>query len=131
MVKECKFCKKVFETDMKKMIYCSHKCATDAHKEKIREKKEQIKKICAVCGAPFETNRPHKMTCSYECAEIRYRGKRAEYGRKKKFENKNKKEKSTPTKKLVDDAVVARKLGMTYGQYKAMQYMNINGDKDK
>lgn len=92
---------------------------------------KKITKECAVCGAQFVTNRPHKVACSYECAEIRYRRKRMEYERKKRIENKNKKEKSKPTNTLVDDAVVARQLGMTYGQFKAMQYMNINGDKDK
>lgn len=92
---------------------------------------KKITKECAVCGAQFVTNRPHKVACSYECAEIRYRRKRMEYERKKRIENKNKKEKSKPTNKLVDDAVVARKLGMSYGKYKEMQYREEMGWKNE
>lgn len=89
----------------------------------------KIERECIVCGKSFIANRPQIITCSYECSKIRFREKQAEYKRKNKLENQNKKEKQTPTKKLVDDAVNARKLGKSYGQYKAMEYMNMRGGK--
>ncbi len=84
--------------------------------------KKQITKICDVCGTQFVTNRPHQVSCSYECAKIRCRRRQAENRRKNKIENQNRKERQTHTKQLVDDAVEARKLGMSYGKYKEMQY---------
>lgn len=113
MIKTCEHCKKVFETDISKQIYCSKKCSVDDYREKHRKEKEKIIKKCVICGEVFEADRETAVCCSEHCRAIR---------KKLREQAKTPKRKTTNTQKLVEDAKKAREAGLTYGQWQARQY---------
>lgn len=71
-------------------------------------------KECVVCGKSFMPTNSRQIYCSKECKTEDYKA----YGPPAK------KKKKKPNNDLVDVAVKARKAGMTYGQYVAMEYLN-------
>ena len=73
---------------------------------------------CKVCGKEFITDSNIRKCCSDECKKINARrnGKIWADKQKNKQPKKKKKEKKLT---IVDIAVMARKAGMTYGQYVA------------
>ena len=76
---------------------------------------------CVICGRSFMYDRGKKITCSEECAIKRNRIRSAEYKaeqRKKPKVQRKKKVKSNLNKDLKE----ARKLGMSYGVYKAVMH---------
>lgn len=113
MIKICECCKKQFETDTKRTIYCSKKCCQDAYRERRYTEKEKIIKQCVVCGEFFEADRETAVCCSDHCRAIR---------KKLREQAKTPKRKTTNTQKLVEDAKKAREAGLTYGKWQERQY---------
>lgn len=71
--KECKYCKKPFETEFSFQVYCSDQCQQRAHYERKRLSKEielskMKKKVCPVCGKEFETATASRKYCGNPCA---------------------------------------------------------------
>lgn len=76
---------------------------------------KQIKK-CESCGAEFETDRGYQKYCSRECRLEMSRS----LAKQRTQEKKKKKDDS-----LGRACIEARRLGITYGQYQAMQYIKM------
>lgn len=83
--------------------------------------------VCIICGKSFVYDKGKKITCSNECAAQRNRIKNCEYKRevRKKFRAdeqvyKPKSKKKKAADNLNKDLIEARKLGMSYGIYKAV-----------
>lgn len=74
---------------------------------------------CKVCGKEFVTRTKIKQLCSEECAKINAKNNFKNFEERRK-EERQKKDKGTT---LTEMAVKAKELGMTYGQYSAMLYM--------
>lgn len=71
-------------------------------------------KNCKYCGKEFEAVRKTHNCCSRRCAVRLCNEKKAE-------------EKALPESHLVPNCQAARKLGMSYGKFKAMQYIERMG----
>ena len=92
-----------------------------------------INMVCPVCGKKFRANNDFQRTCSKSCAAIlRERNKRKKKEEKNidNYEDVPKREKCLVTglqnfesrnKELISDAEEAIKIGMTYGQYSAIE----------
>lgn len=78
------------------------------------------KKYCAVCGKEFYTHTSKVICCSDECQEERSKVLASQRRAKKR----NDKTKTYHRPSLDNEIDEARKLGMTYGQYKAMKYID-------
>lgn len=80
-------------------------------------------KICGICGKKFKPQFGRKY-CSVRCREEAVRRRSREQWRKCKNSGKKKvKQTKKEDSKLSDIAKKARENGMSYGKYKAMQYM--------
>lgn len=75
--------------------------------------------ICVICGKRFEYMKGTKVTCSIECKEERQR----QYSRKRNEELKVNKPPKKINSNLDDIEKEARKLGMSYGKYMALNAM--------
>ena len=75
---------------------------------------------CKVCGKEFIGASSRNYTCSEECLMIAHR--RRASGREV-YKNVN------TGRQFIADSIEARKLGMSYGKYKALQYIANGGTK--
>lgn len=91
-------------------IYCSDACRRKWNKENsVEEPKKRFKFYCRWCSKEFETERDSDLFCSSTC--------------------KKKDKESRKHDALSRDAIEARKLGITYGEYQARKYWEIEGPK--
>lgn len=115
-MKICEACGKKFETNTLKQKYCSHKCATTAYRIKkrseiFRQVFNKEKYTCRWCGKQFDSSTPAEY-CSADC-------RKAHRANRKTSNKKNMKE-------IVRINELARKEGLTYGQYLARHgYGNV------
>ena len=81
-------------------------------------------KSCVICGNKFVSRFTKVSTCSSECHEIREKQRHKEYIAKRKTPKK-----ATVAKadKLAETAKAARDTGLTYGQYKAQETIELYG----
>ena len=80
---------------------------------------EEVQRECKFCGKSFTPTTGQQRYC---CDACRYRA--SNLNKKDHITKKSEKAMKKRVKEgLVADTVEARKLGMTYGQYKAMQYV--------
>lgn len=111
----CAFCGKEFDIGRRNR-YCSeecyHKAAAVRQKERDARLREERKPVCPLCGKKFVRTKTRKKYCSTECAN--------EAGDVKEVYNPARKKKQSH---LAAANGAARDMNMTYGQYKAMQYM--------
>lgn len=82
-----------------------------------------VNKKCVVCGKIYQA-RTNSKTCSEECKKIRYRqvntrAHKAMYHNNKRLNGID----GYRAVSLESDNEKARKMGLTYGQYKAMQFL--------
>lgn len=112
--------------------YCSDLCRYNANNRRSKEKYQLTKKkpkehtvTCGCCGKKFKTTIVSRKYCSAECGEIMKKRVSAEHNRKKR-----KREQELLAKRIVVpidgiDAVAAaaRDAGMSYGQLKAMEFL--------
>ena len=86
----------------------------------------QIETFCRCCGAKFTASRRSQIFCSKEC-RTRYHQSGvkspANINTKKKAEKKKELTKAQKQKRFTDEVVKAKELGMSYGQYKALKYI--------
>lgn len=127
----CPVCKKKFVSKKGKK-YCSDDCRRKAEKKRNRERYQKLKgklsegKIvkCGCCGKEFNTKNGGSKYCSKDCRLIMSRRISAEY-------NRNRRELTkafimqTETKSDGINAVAAaaKAAGMSYGQYKAAEFL--------
>lgn len=128
MVKTCVICEKMFETKTSRQLCCSPECSNEHHRRYcIKHAKIAIAKtkVCVICGEEFETTHSRKITCSEQCGRENHRRNSVENSKKwyarKKIERNNSVKKDTGS--LADDVREARKIGVSYGIYKAMKQM--------
>lgn len=111
----CACCGKEFSKGRKK-LYCSAECYNEAAKQRGKaryaETRTESKVICALCGKEFRRGKDRKAYCSIECASEARNVKEV-------YSMKRDRKKS----QLAITNEAARNAHMTYGQYKAMQYM--------
>lgn len=126
----CPTCGKKFVSKKGKR-YCSDDCRRKAEKKRDRERYQQLKgklsegKIvkCGCCGKKFNTKNGGSKYCSKDCRLIMSRRISAKYNR-----NKRELAKAFAARKVSLDggidavAAAAKAAGMSYGQYKAMQF---------
>ena len=82
--KVCSYCGKPYH-GLFSSNYCSKYCKHDAFLQRLRKRREPLKKkkVCIVCGKEFEAGSNNQMTCSEECRKIRYSShKRTTYEKK-------------------------------------------------
>lgn len=79
---------------------------------------------CVICGNKFVSRFTKVSACSPECHEIQAKQRHKEYSDKRKTPRK-----ATATKadKLAETAKAARDTGLTYGQYKAQETIEMYG----
>lgn len=95
MKKTCVYCGKEFETNIKRVKYCSIGCRQERNKSKNKLKEKMIKK-CDICGKEFITNLKKQKYCSKECRKKAMHIKVLESYKK----NKKNKQKKSKVKKL-------------------------------
>jgi hypothetical protein len=81
---------------------------------------DKITVKCKICGKEFVTNKTIKQCCSAECVKINAKNNYQAISERRKEERQKKKEKKVT---LTEMAIKAKQLGMSYGQYSAMMYM--------
>lgn len=127
----CPTCGKKFVSKKGKR-YCSDDCRRKAEKKRDRERYQQLKgKLsqgktvkCGCCGKEFNTKNGGSKYCSKDCRLIMSRQISAKYNR-----NKRELAKAFAARKVSLDsgidavAAAAKAAGMSYGQYKAMQFL--------
>lgn len=77
--------------------------------------------ICRVCGKQFDTLSSRKKCCSKECAKQNSKNTQKIWWDKQKGIRRTEKKEKKAT--VTDIAVKARELGMSYGQYTAMLWL--------
>ena len=122
----CKNCGKLLtRTQIKREnTFCSTACAALTVKERNRENEQRLyKKKCAACGKEFTSVGYRQRYCSEECREYGRELSRArareQYQKQKAAEEVKKRNKN----RLANDLAQAKANGMSYGRWKAMQYM--------
>ena len=61
LFKNCKECKKNFETNKESRVFCSRKCSS------VNKRTKEIEKNCQFCKKVFNTKRNNAIFCSLEC----------------------------------------------------------------
>jgi len=121
----CKICGAKFENNNQFTNYCD-KCMKDRPQLKLKEFK------CVLCGKKFEMRSHYAKYCP-ECAKMLNRGTTDDIGKgrkKKKTDTKNAEFIIENTDTINDIAVAAAKVGMSYGEYVAKNYLiGINNNK--
>ena len=87
---------------------------------------------CVVCGYPYMARKVNAMFCSDKCANT-YRLERAKRKRRESAELKREEiEKREKSQNEIDEyAVAAKKVGMSYGLYVAMEKMKNDKRRNK
>lgn len=146
--KICEICGKEFVPKSAVQKLCSNECRAISNSNRAKERKRLIaegkyvypkhelhKVVCIECGKEFETDRRASCCyCSDECRKIAFnRQQRERYERDFERQKKQKAEKPKKPRKgsLMRAEREARKKGMSYGQYKAMLYMQQNDEVGK
>ena len=90
-----------------------------------------MKKKCIICGNTYEC-RGNSLTCSAECRKIRHRNVNNEWHRKNFPVAKTKRKlKDFHSGGLDDDIRKARELDISYGKYKAEQFLARESERLK
>lgn len=92
------------------------------HRANTERVKRMYIKQCRICGKTFSAIKRTRMLCSEECRAENNRNLSNKHNAKRK-EMAKPKPKAEKKESIVDLAVKAREMGMTYGQYTAMLYM--------
>ena len=114
-MRECKHCGKVFDEGHTTRLYCSRECYDVVNRERAKIKcNERIEKACEFCGTTFiKTRYSRKIYCSEQCRKAVLKSEKITNNKKAAYKGKS----------VVELAVEARKLGMSYGQYVAQMEM--------
>lgn len=135
MIKNCIICGKQFTAKTKAHVTCSKPCRVVYKKKKQKEKRHPkvYTKVCVTCGNSFETTYSTKLACSKECGDKYHKKHAKEHRTKLKNEKENEKSKNFEknASALSDDALEARNLGVSYGMYVAMKYMEGQNERTK
>lgn len=104
--------------------FCSRECSVEMAKESQREADQKLyKKKCAACGKEFTSVGFRRRYCSDECrqvgAELSKARAREQYQKQKAAAE----AKKTDKHRLEKDLAQANAHGMSYGRWKAMQYI--------
>lgn len=127
----CPVCKKKFVSKKGKK-YCSDDCRRKAEKKRNRERYQKLKgklsegKIvkCSCCGKEFNTKNGGSKYCSKDCRLIMSRRISAEYNRNKRELTKAFAARKVSLNGGIDAvAAAAKAAGMSYGQYKAAEFL--------
>lgn len=128
----CPVCKKKFVSKKGKK-YCSDDCRRKAEKKRNRERYQKLKgklsegKIvkCGCCGKEFNTKNGGSKYCSKDCRLIMSRRISAEYNRNRRELTKAFMMRTETKSSDGIDAVAAaaKAAGMSYGQYKAAEFL--------
>lgn len=127
----CPVCKKKFVSKKGKK-YCSDDCRRKAEKKRNRERYQKLKgKLpegtivkCGCCGKEFNTKNGGSKYCSKDCRLIMSRRISAEYNRNKRELTKAFTARKVSLNGGIDAvAAAAKAAGMSYGQYKAIQFL--------
>lgn len=127
----CPVCGKKFVSKKGKK-YCSDDCRRKAEKKRNRERYQKLKgKLsegktvkCGCCGKEFNTKNGGSKYCSKDCRLIMSRRISAEYNRNKRELTKAFTARKVSLNGGIDAvAAAAKAAGMSYGQYKAMQFL--------
>lgn len=136
--KECVICGKLFIPKTANQKCCSPECSDKRIKqynvERYREQNNctgSYERTCVVCWKKFITNHPRKITCSNECSVIRHNESNRISYRNNKHIVKSRNKNISNSKKLSNDALEARNLGVSYGTYVAMKYMEWQNERTK
>ena len=82
-----------------------------------------MNKICVICGKEFEPH-GHQITCGKECSTINKKMKKRKSDKLYKERQRIiRSRKTSNTTGIVDMNNKARELGMSYGQYKAAEFL--------
>lgn len=88
-----------------------------------KEYKMNIPTVCEICGKEYIAHSARGKYCSRECKEVAHaENKRLGYPKSK---TKNRKKKESGLNAAITEA---NKLGISYGKYKAMQYIKNTKD---
>ena len=113
----CEYCKqtvtKEFKTFRTNRRFCSEECSIKFHNEqsnairkKQRESERQLTGKCLNCGKEFVKSKPYQLYCNPKCRGL----------------TSYKKRKGGNKQEIIDINKKAKELGMSYGQYVALQY---------
>lgn len=156
MERKCIICGSLFWAKYSKTALCSDACRAErqrqlsaayiAKRREINKAKGYEEKYCVVCGKEYKPTSGKQKTCSEECGKIEKSRYQAEWYREGKakgehyekkpkadgehYEKKPQAEAKKTKKKTSDltaDAVAARKNGLSYGKYKAKEWMEARG----
>lgn len=117
---KCGICGKDFKQVKGNQLYCSPECRNTAHNRLIRERQRGMFKECKTCGKKFIPTQKFRNYCSDECRDAIILERREEY---KVDLNPIATETRNKEKHLNISISNANKLGMSYGKYKAMLYL--------
>lgn len=118
ITKICAYCGKEFATTEPRKKYCNAECRDKQGLARKKRKPEILK--CPTCGRTF-IRKGKKKYCSDSCRYSMNSAKRSEA--KKEAKIRTAAERRVITSHLAAANGAARDMNMTYGQYKAMQYM--------
>ena len=127
----CPTCGKKFVSKKGKK-YCSDDCRKEAERKRNRERYQKLKgklsegKIvkCGCCGKEFNTKNDGSKYCSKDCRLIMSRRISAEYNRNKRELTKAFTARKVSLNGGIDAvAAAAKAAGMSYGQYKAAEFL--------
>lgn len=143
MIKICPACGKGYESFKGNQIYCSAACRSREYARIARANKEKETRACIICGKEFHPSNHFRSYCSIECQLVRvksyeidcaceYCGKTFGASSYKRFcseqcENSHRGsaavygEKEQHLNAMVN---IAKEKGISYGQLKAMEYLN-------
>lgn len=90
-----------------------------------------LERTCEVCGKIFKPWGANQKCCSRECSGIQNNNRRDAYMRNYRDTEKVQKKNNPRKKKSLDKAIAeARAQGLSYGQYKAREYLKERGLED-
>lgn len=124
MIKECKICKRPFVSSIAQKTMCSAECRKISERqyvEKVNAEKRAATrerlgiKRCVICGIPYFPVNCTQVACSKECQKKRNN----ENQKSLRVEKQKRKKPGENQKEIVNIAVKAKAMGMSYGQYVA------------
>lgn len=123
-VNTCPICGKLFASYRSDATYCSSECSDHAQHQKKIGRMEQVKKYCIQCGKEL-TGRRTRFCCIRCNREYSRTHHQSCYMSNPKTEVKLTRKQRE--KMLQKDVLAAKKAGLTYGQYKAQETIEMYG----
>lgn len=125
----CKICNSPFTPTKHNNYICpSPACKRESRLRKNKKTNEVYHRACTECGKEFDTTYTSKVTCSKGCSTKRKIRQDSERNKRVKAEKRKLKNKPRANKSLSEFNLMAREMGLSYGQLQQLKTIKMMGE---